>query len=188
MVFRFLILAGIGLAAAACTTAQTAAPSAAQHRAAQLATLLTGTAEAAPDRIFAAEAEMAALERALTAPLASQGDDGTPMRSTPAEPPPAPDLTGARSVMSAVHLASYRYREHADAGWAQLQADAPGLLSGLQPRLSEADLGERGVFLRLKAGPLDSPQAAADLCGALQAAGQWCAPADYSGEQLTALR
>lgn len=99
-------------------------------------------------------------------------------------PGPAPDLSDGRSIMSAVHLASYRRMDHAGPGWRALQTTYPELLSGLAARVSQADLGDQGVFLRLKAGPLDSPDAARSLCARLQAAGLWCAPTDFNGDSL----
>ncbi|MFP4519583.1 MAG: SPOR domain-containing protein, partial [Oceanicaulis sp.] len=80
-------------------------------------------------------------------------------------------------------LASYRRREHADPGWAQLVARHPEL-AGREARLSRASLGERGVFLRLKAGPFDTPAAAAAACDALKARGDWCSVTDFTGEAL----
>jgi hypothetical protein len=149
-------------------------------QAARLADLLTQTAQDRPDRVRAAGTEMAALESALTRP-----DPQPPMtpQHSPA-PAAAPDLTGAQSLMSAVHLASYREYNNLLAGWSSLQAEAPEELGALQGRVSEVDLGERGVFLRLKAGPLDSPAAARSLCAELDATGHWCAPADYTGAPL----
>ncbi len=85
--------------------------------------------------------------------------------------------------MSAVHLASYRQYDNLRSGWAELQTEAEAL-RGLDARISEVDLAERGVFLRLKAGPLDSPSAARALCAQLEADGHWCMPTDYTGTQL----
>lgn len=166
-----------------------------QARAAALSALLLETAETAPHRITAVEPEMTALRQALnTASLAdARGaapdapDRASSDRAAPA-PGPAPDLSSARSIMSGVHLASYRHAENAEAGWRALQASAPDALPGLQARVSRADLGERGVYLRLKAGPLDSAQDARALCARLEQAGMWCAPSDFNGEALTQQR
>ena len=167
-----------------CATSGSGQPMTAEAaRAAEVADLLTRTAAARPDRIRSAGAELAALELALL-------DDANleygyaPEPAEAAAPPPAPDLTGARSLLSAVHLASYRNLRNAEAGWRELQVAESEVLAGLEPRLAEADLGERGVFLRLKAGPLDSPDAAAALCARLEAAGHWCAPVDFNGRML----
>lgn len=172
--FAALLLA---LAVSACATGPDRAGP--QTRAQALASLLVETEAADPARVAAAESEMRALERALTpAPAVSE-----PAPSRTAQPAPAPDLSGARSVMSAVHVASYREHRHAVSGWAELTARHDGL-AGRQARLSRADLGARGVFLRLKAGPFDTPGAAEAACDAIKASGGWCAVTDFSGEAL----
>lgn len=160
----------------ACATAPAPEPAAPQTRAQALAALLVGTERADPERVAAAEPEMAALEAALTSTR-------EPAQEIEAARAPAPDLSGARSVMSAVHVASYRQQRHAVSGWAELRA-RHGELAGRRPRLSRVDLGERGVFLRLKAGPFDTPAAAEAACDAIKAGGEWCAVTDFSGEAL----
>jgi len=47
-------------------------------------------------------------------------------------------------------------------------------LSGLKPSVSEVDLGPKGVFRRLRAGPFQSREAAYSTCQALQAVNQKC--------------
>jgi hypothetical protein len=47
-------------------------------------------------------------------------------------------------------------------------------LNGLKPTVSEVDLGSKGVFRRLRAGPFESRAAAHSTCQALQAANQKC--------------
>jgi hypothetical protein len=172
------------LALGACATTQgreAAAPRSIEAvQAARMAELLRATAEESPERIRGAQSELIALERALTAPQPTPQPVSQPPLAAP------PDLTGSRSLMSGVHLASYREYANAVSGWAELQVAAPNALLGLEARLSEADLGERGVFLRLKAGPLDSPAAARALCAELEAAGHWCNASDFDGTALTA--
>jgi len=178
-----LIIILAALALSACAALPRSAPLTPEaQRAAELARLLERTASQAPARLVMAEPEMAALERALSeAPQTAEAPEPpAPARQALAPPP---DLSGARSLMHAVHLASYRRRDHARAGWASLQGQAPEL-GGLDARLMEADLGERGVFLRLKAGPLDNRGEADRLCAALQAHGLWCQAADFTGQSF----
>lgn len=188
----FPCLASCLVLSACATTVADQASGPVHPEAEALASLLIQTARSDPARIEASHQEMAALRAALTAPdvadVQLHGSEATV--SMPAEPrvDPAPDLSGARSVMSAVHLASYRLEEHAAPGWRELQAQAPALTAGLEPRLSQVDLGERGVFLRLKAGPLDAPEAARALCARFEAAGFWCAPTDFDGAALPPAR
>ncbi|MCR9128517.1 MAG: hypothetical protein NXI12_03265 [Alphaproteobacteria bacterium] len=187
MLVRLFLPAACGFALSACATTGPERHIAPVHpEAAALAELLVATGRTEPARIDAARAEMAALNEALLRRPEAEAAPVEPQNSQAvnAEPGPMPDLDGARSVMSAVHLASYRIADRAGSGWRELQAEHPALLSGLEARLAPVELGERGVFLRLKAGPLDSPDAARALCARFEAAGAWCAPSDFNGERL----
>lgn len=90
-----------------------------------------------------------------------------------------------RSVLFALHLASYRTEASAAAGWRIIAGEVPDALEGLHPRIETVDLGpERGVYLRLKAGPVDSGADAAALCAALIESGHYCKTADFEGREL----
>ncbi|MCH8489146.1 MAG: hypothetical protein LAT81_04335 [Oceanicaulis sp.] len=168
-----LILLALSVSACGATTASPATPEA--MRAAALARLLEQTAAQDPARITAADEEMSALEYALLA----QSEPAQAAAPAP-EPLPAPDLTGARSILHGVHLTSYRNPAHVAAGWRALQGTLPAL-EGLSARVAPADLGERGVYLRLKAGPFDTRDTAQAWCAGLQADGHWCQPVDFTG-------
>lgn len=75
----------------------------------------------------------------------------------------------------AIHLASYKSRTKADAGWKILARRYPDL-SILEPLVVEVDLGPvKGIYYRLVADGLYSPTDARDLCRALKAKGHdWC--------------
>ncbi len=78
----------------------------------------------------------------------------------PADPPIAAAGGGYR-----IQLASFRDRDAVDRGWKAFLAKAPVLLVDLIPDVQEVDLGpERGIFYRLRAGPLRSREAAEKLC------------------------
>ena len=77
----------------------------------------------------------------------------------------------------AVHLASYRQKKAAERGWAVLFKRFGSVLGGLEHRVERVDLGNnKGVFYRLKAGPLPSNAAAKDTCRKLKAKRQYCEP------------
>ena len=77
----------------------------------------------------------------------------------------------------AVHLASYRQKKAAERGWVELSKRFGSVLGGLEHRVERVDLGNsRGVFYRLKAGPLPSNNAAKDACRKLKAKRQYCEP------------
>ncbi|MBN9527310.1 MAG: SPOR domain-containing protein [Alphaproteobacteria bacterium] len=84
----------------------------------------------------------------------------------------------------AVHLASYKHEAEATKGWSQLQAKYPAL-KPMEARLARVDLGPKGVYYRLKAGPLSDQKAAETLCRQLKGAGVgYCNPEGFDGKPL----
>ena len=76
------------------------------------------------------------------------------------------------------HLASFRTEPSALDEWDRLRRRHPDLLGGLQPSLRRVDLGaEKGVWLRLLAGPLADTGALDALCDRLRARRAYCARA-----------
>ena len=73
-----------------------------------------------------------------------------------------------------VQLASLPSQEAADAAWRNTSAKYPDLLSGAVRDIEEADLGERGVFYRLRVGYFESRTEANRLCDTLKSRGQDC--------------
>ncbi|MGC2857767.1 SPOR domain-containing protein [Novispirillum sp. DQ9] len=106
-------------------------------------------------------------------PADSKPAEPKPTESKPAEPKPDAKTTGAASQSGpvAVHLASFRSRDKAEAGWTKLQAENPGL-KGLTPRINEIALPGQGTFFRLLAGPVSDRAAAEALCKTLKT--QYC--------------
>ncbi len=98
--------------------------------------------------------------------------------------PGAPRAAGAdsRAMMApgggpqpAVHIASYRSERAARRGWTQLKRAHAALLGSLEPEITRVNLGAgKGVYYRLKAGPLNSQGAAQALCRQLKARRQYC--------------
>lgn len=86
-----------------------------------------------------------------------------------------------KSAMSgfqpALHLASFRQQKAAERGWAELSKRFDAQLGGLEHRIERVDLGNsKGVFYRLKAGPLPDNAAAKNMCNQLKAKRQFCEP------------
>ena len=113
------------------------------------------------------------------------GFDGAFFRLEPFDPDADPvdepegedDIATASAPASAggpygVHLESYREAANATDGWAQLQARFPQL-AGLSPVVVPIDLGDRGRYQRLL-GVGGSQEQMQSVCGALDAAGQYC--------------
>ncbi len=68
-------------------------------------------------------------------------------------------------------LASQRSETEALSAYANLQQRFPSILSDLIPLIQRADLGPKGVWYRLRVGPMQSKSEAANLCNKLKRAG-----------------
>lgn len=76
-----------------------------------------------------------------------------------------------------IHLSSYRQIKAAERGWKELQARFSSELGNLEMSIEKVDLGEpKGVFYRLKAGPLSSNNEAISVCKNLKQKRQYCDP------------
>ena len=71
-----------------------------------------------------------------------------------------------------LHLASYRKEGNADRGWDLLRKRHEAELNGLEPTVRRVDLGAKGVFYRLIAGPVASKGEAERLCGSIKSRGK----------------
>jgi len=112
-----------------------------------------------------------------TAPVtATQPAPAQAPRQIAALPQPAAAPT-ARSVPAAalrIQLASMRTPEAARDEWARLKRANGDLLGKLTGVAVRADLGERGIYYRVEAGPVADRAAAARLCNALKERGLGC--------------
>jgi len=173
----------LGLSLGGCVTMGGEAPAPTQspvsqtpsaQMAARLAAELDRRSRHDPAALDAVQDEMRTLALRLAAPP----------EPLPEPDPVAPDPEGGTSLFHAIHLASYRVEENAISGWEALQTLFPALLASRSARLEEADLGSRGMFLRLKAGPFDNADDARVACQEIEAAGGWCAVTDFTGQHL----
>jgi hypothetical protein len=69
-----------------------------------------------------------------------------------------------------VQLASVKSAEAAENEWSRLQRLHGDLLGDLDLDLQRADLGERGIFFRIRTGPFPNAVTAKDMCWQIQAA------------------
>ncbi|WP_026380236.1 SPOR domain-containing protein [Afifella pfennigii] len=74
----------------------------------------------------------------------------------------------------AVQVSSQRSEEQARASFTSLQQRFPTLLGDQQPYIQEADLGDKGVYYRVRVGPMADRNAAISLCEDLKSAGGSC--------------
>jgi len=116
--------------------------------------------------------------------------NATPTTPTPTPPPNAPTVTqapsttppaseGGTSIASLiegmsgstggwrVQLASAKSEEVAKSTWAKLQAAHGDVLANLRMQPTKVDLGDKGTWYRVQAGPLDEKQAHS-VCGTLK--------------------
>ncbi len=126
--------------------------------------------------------ERAAIERALQAtpsskPAVQTGDTG----GAAADKTASALAAKGKGPQPAVHLASYKSREAADRGWTELKRAHKDLLSALSSEITTINLGPKGIYYRLNAGPLVDRNGAADLCGKLKRRRQYCEPTFLSG-------
>ena len=104
---------------------------------------------------------------------AAKADDKMPARARDNGPATAGDtpIDGF-----GIQLASLRSEDSARSTWKTLVAAHPDLLGGLAPFVERADLGDKGVYYRLQAGPFPSLTDAKDLCGKLKDLNVGCLP------------
>jgi cell division septation protein DedD len=93
----------------------------------------------------------------------------TAVEEPAALPQPALTATGVK-----VQLAAFKSEDQARGAWSSFQQRFPDELSALPLIIEQADLGAKGIFYRVQAGPLASREAAAALCDRLKVQGQTC--------------
>lgn len=112
------------------------------------------------------------------APAPQQAAVLEPPASSLTEPTPDAQKTAAAGATGGngafVQLAAFKSPTDVAASWAAMQRKHPELLADLSLTMRPVDLGDRGLFYRLLAGPLPDVAAARKLCTALQARGQDC--------------
>lgn len=100
----------------------------------------------------------------------------TPAAEVPAETQPVPSAeTPASSTGGAyvIQLAALRDEASARATFERMQSKYPDLLGGLSLDIQRADLGDKGVYYRARAGFMDKA-GATSICEQLQARGGGC--------------
>ncbi|NHK29019.1 hypothetical protein FF098_013935 [Parvularcula flava] len=137
--------------------------------------------------------------QATTEPAPSQSTATTPVRSdpepittqpveqpattpaqtastTPAQTPASTPSTTTAPVSGThvVQVGAFGSDAEANTFYDRLNDRYTTLMSGKRPDIQVADLGDRGVFHRLRIGPFTSYDAASNWCGQLKAAGQDC--------------
>lgn len=84
---------------------------------------------------------------------------------------------GAADATSGTHViqvGAFRSDEEAAAQWARMQSRLGDYLNGKSDDVERADLGDRGVYHRLRIGPFTSSDDASAFCAGLKERGQDC--------------
>lgn len=90
-----------------------------------------------------------------------------------------------RSGLAALHVASFPDAEAVLPGWQTIVAAGHQALAGLTPRVERVHLGpDRGVYHRLKLGPIASEADARARCATLTRTGAFCKVTTFDGEPL----
>lgn len=140
-----------------------AAPPAQQDDLAALVAAATGGREAATGPL-ATKPAVPATPPAAEAPA--------PQTQVAAAPPVASTAPVAGAFQ--IQLASARSEQGAMGEWNRIAGKNKEALAGLSPNVARVDLGEKGVFFRLRAGPLTDKAAADSVCSALSAQNVGC--------------
>jgi hypothetical protein len=133
----------------------------------------TQSRQAAAPRAAAPAAGGAAVPMSI---VPAQGDaaPAQPPRTRTATASTAPSATPSAGGGSYAQVTSRRTEGEAQTEFRALQARFPAQLSGREPVIRRADLGEKGIYYRALVGPFASTEEAAQLCSSLKAAGQNC--------------
>lgn len=98
----------------------------------------------------------------------------SPSQTQPAASQPAAASGGALAGTHLVQVGAFGSQAEADQSWSRLQTRLGDYVSGKSHDVERADLGERGVFFRLRIGPFASSDAARTFCEGLKSRGQDC--------------
>ena len=98
-----------------------------------------------------------------------------PVGAVAATPPAvdAPPRFAADGAFLA-QIASLKSADAADAAWTRFARRSPALFGAARKDIQQADLGERGIYFRVRAGYFASRADAAQFCGQVKSLGQEC--------------
>lgn len=155
-----------------------------------------GTSPASPEASPSVKIDESALPspQGATAPAAraeatAKPDAGPKPAPAPAATAPKPEADKTEPLTLAavddafkVHLSSFRKKELAERSWRNLVKEYPQMLGPLKPIIDQVDVGAKGQFYRVYAGPLADAKAARDLCFFLRQKNVYCRPVSKGGK------
>jgi len=156
----------------------TAAPAAPATTNAQAPVAADDAATSRPAAQQPTELASAASEPASTSATGSADNTEAPVNLlNEAEAQPAAALPAATQAIPdgyLVQVSSQRSMDQAEASFADIQQQYPSVLGGLKAVIQEADLGDKGIYFRVRVGPWASRDEAIKVCESLKAAGGSC--------------
>ncbi|WP_044431419.1 SPOR domain-containing protein, partial [Skermanella aerolata] len=112
------------------------------------------------------QAAPAAPPRSLTPPPA-------PAQTAALPPPPAPPAASSGGGNFRLQIASVKSEDAARAEFQRLQKRYPEALGGLGVAYVRVDLGDKGIYYRVQAGPVDEARATS-ICSSLKSQSVGC--------------
>ena len=156
------------------TTASTTAPAAPAAGVQVASADNPGIAVTAPPAAQAAPAPQAAAAPPA-APAATPEPAPAPVQQAAVAPAPKPAAAPpAKPSKYVVQVGSKKNQTDALATFADMQQKYPTLLASYRPMVQKADLGSKGVWYRLRIGPIDDKTEASKICGQLKSQGTDC--------------
>ncbi len=133
-------------------------------------------AAAQPEQAAPSEPESRPAPEPEAQPAPARSDPPPPAASEPApiSRPAAETVDAARNGAFVAQIAAYRSSADAESGWLNFVARHSDLAIGRAPDIQRADLGERGVFHRLRIAGFNTREEAAAYCRTLEDRGQAC--------------
>ena len=116
----------------------------------------------------------APVAQAAPPPAAAPAADPAPVAAIPPKPKVAaadPVPVPAKPSQYVVQVGSKQNQTEALSTFADMQQKYPTLLASYRPMVQKADLGAKGVWYRLRIGPIVDKSAATKLCGQLKSQG-----------------
>jgi cell division septation protein DedD len=116
----------------------------------------------------------APVAQAAPPPAAAPAADPAPVAAIPPKPKVAAADAApvpAKPSQYVVQVGSKQNQTEALATFADMQQKYPTLLASYRPMVQKADLGAKGVWYRLRIGPIVDKSAATKLCGQLKSQG-----------------
>ena len=107
------------------------------------------------------------------APAAAPAVSAPPVAASTVQAP-AGEATAPASGSYLVQIGSFKSDTEANATWEKIKAKNSDILSRYAPNIVSVDLGAKGTYQRLRFGPFETREAAANVCDQLKARKQDC--------------